>query len=288
MPDNKAKVGRRSSKNLYQPASWRLIVSGDADGPTNMANDEAILESVAAGDSRPTLRFYGWDPASMSLGHRQPWDDVDFDRCAELGWDVVRRPTGGRAILHVDELTYSICAPVSEPRVHGSVLESYQRLSEALIAGLKLMGLDPAKAKPYYEDTGSSGPACFDGPSNYEITIGQRKLIGSAQVRKKNVVLQHGTLPLFGEITRVADGLWFDLPGQRNALMNRLYYRASTLELALGRTIEFSEAVSTMRQGFTKALNLEFTEAGLSETEIARALELRAEKYANDAWTKRV
>ncbi|MEW5989181.1 MAG: lipoate--protein ligase family protein [Chloroflexota bacterium] len=275
-------------KESYPPAAWRLIQTGFQNGPSNMALDEAILEAVAAGDSPPTLRFYGWQPTCLSLGYGQNWEAADFDACARLGWDVVRRPTGGRAILHVDELTYSVCAPVNEPRVQGGVLESYQRLSEALLRGLKLMGLEPARAKPYYEDRGEPGPACFDGPSNYEITIGQRKLVGSAQVRKQGVVLQHGTLPLFGDVTRIALALFFDLPGQRLAVQSRLHYRATTLEQSLGRWVAFDEAAHFMRQGFEQALGLTLLESLPTPQELERAAALQAEKYATDRWTKRI
>ncbi len=272
----------------YEPATWRLLLTGLQDGATNMAIDEAILEAVAVGESPPTLRFYGWQPACLSLGMAQPWDDADLERCADLGWDVVRRPTGGRAILHVDELTYSVCAPEGEPRVHGGVLESYQRLSTALAQGLKAIGLDPQRAQAVYEDRGTAGPACFDGPSHYEITIGQRKLVGSAQMRKKGVVLQHGTLPLYGDITRIAEALYVDAPGQRMAIVSRLNYRATTLEASLGRRVEFEEAVQTMRQGFSDALNLTLAVGELSAAEMQRAATLREEKYASRDWTERV
>jgi lipoate-protein ligase A len=253
-----------------------------------MAIDEAILEAVAAGDVPPTLRFYGWDPPCLSLGRGQPWDEADLDRCAELGWTVVRRPTGGRAILHTDELTYSVCAPKTEPRVAGKVLESYQRLSYALAHGLKLMGLDPYRARTYYTDQGDPGPACFDGPSDYEITIGQRKLVGSAQMRRQGVVLQHGTLPLSGDITRVAQGLYVDLPGQRQAIALRLQYRATTLEASLARPVSFSEVEVFMRRGFAEALNLTLEAGQLSGRELDRAAAIRAEKYATEDWTMRV
>jgi lipoate-protein ligase A len=267
---------------------WRFLETGWQDGPTNMAVDEAILEAVAAGESRPTLRFYGWQPACLSLGYGQAWDVADMAACGERGWDVVRRPTGGRAILHVDELTYSVCAPVDEPRVHGGVLESYQRLSGALLTGLRLIGLEPARAKPYYQDQGEPGPACFDGPSNYEITVGQSKLVGSAQVRKLGVVLQHGTLPLYGDITRIVHGLYFELPGQRLAAQARLRYRATTLEASLGRRVEYDQAAGELREGFAQTLNLELVEGGLTEKEAARAEVLRREKYGSGEWTKRL
>jgi len=108
-----------------------------------MAVDEAILEGVCSGNSQPTLRLYAWQPACLSLGYAQPFSEVDSEALAAKGWDIVRRPTGGRAILHVDELTYAVIAPDTDPRVAGSVLDSYLRLSEALLEALRLIGLSP-------------------------------------------------------------------------------------------------------------------------------------------------
>ncbi|MCB8959607.1 MAG: lipoate--protein ligase family protein [Ardenticatenales bacterium] len=272
----------------YEPASWRLLITGLRRGPENMAIDEAILEAVAAGEAPPTLRFYGWEPACLSLGYAQEAELVDFDACEELGWDVVRRTTGGRAILHVDELTYSVCAPAGSSRVKGDVIESYQRLSLALVAGLKLMGLNPERAKPYYQDAGAKGPACFDGPSNYEIMVGGRKLIGSAQVRRHGMVMQHGTLPLAGDITRIAKGLYVDYPGQRMAIENRLRFRATTLLQSGGQGYDFARAADTMAQGFAQALNLTLEPGELTAKELARAAELEREKYASSEWTERI
>lgn len=269
-------------------AEWRLILPAVHDGPTNMAIDEAIADSVRDGASLPTLRFYGWSPPCLSLGRAQPWDVADLDRCAALGWDVVRRPTGGRAVLHIDELTYSVAAPESEPRVKGGVLESYRRLSAALYNGLHALGIEPERALPYYADRGATGPACFDGPSDYEVTIAQRKLIGSAQQRRTGVVLQHGSLPLFGDVTRVRLGLRFETEGQRTALENRLRWRATTLSEALGGDVPTLEETATvLRQGFEQTLAIVFVESGLTSAEKERVVHIRAEKYANEAWTKR-
>jgi lipoate-protein ligase A len=167
-------------------------------------------------------------------------------------------------------------------------VESYQRLSEALLAGLQLLGLEPARARPVYQDQGELGPACFDGPSHYEITVGQSKLLGSAQTRKLGVVLQHGAVPLYGDITRIVQALYFDAPGQRLAVQARLNYRATTLAASLGRRVEYEAAATAMRQGFAQALSLELAEESLSEGEKIRAEALRDEKYAAASWTKRL
>ncbi|MCI0578843.1 MAG: lipoate--protein ligase family protein [Chloroflexi bacterium] len=284
-------LGRRPVKReSYEPATWRFLATSLGDGPTHMAVDEAILEAVAAGDSPPTLRFYGWQPACLSLGYEQEWDLADLDRCQELGWDVVRRPTGGRAILHGDELTYSLCTLLDDPRVRGELHDSYEKLSAGLVRGLNLLGLEPARARPYYEDRGLPGPAAFDGPyaEEHAITLGQRRLMTSVQLRRDGAVLQQGSLPLVGDITRIAEAFYFDLPGQRTAMVNRLGYRATTLELVLARVVSFEEAAGSLRQGFAEALNLALEPGQLSEREKARAETLRAEKYINLAWTRRV
>jgi lipoate-protein ligase A len=279
----------------YPVAEWRLLHTDERDGATNMAIDEAVLEAVAAGQVPPTLRFYGWRPPCLSLGFSQPAAEVDREACAQRGWDIVRRPTGGQAILHIDELTYSICAPQHEPRVAGGVVESYGRLAAGLLAGLRLIGLEPAQAKPAYpESQGGSGPACFDGPARYEITVelpdreGEmvpRKLVGSAQSRRLGGVLQHGTLPLRGEITRIVDGLAFGSPEGREAARLRLGGRALTLETALGRPVTFAETAEALAAGFARALNLRLAPGELRKTEWEAAARIRDQKYADDAWT---
>lgn len=272
----------------YPTGRWRLIITGAGDGALNMAVDEAILEAVSVGASPPTLRFYQWQPPCLSLGYRQPSSVVDQERCAAAGWDVVRRPTGGRAILHSDELTYSVIAPAGEPRVRGTVLESYRRISKALLTGLRTIGLTSFEAPRDPSVSGTDGPACFDGPSSYEITHAGRKLVGSAQVRKKNVILQHGTLPLEGDVGRVADALRFDEPEKRAQMAAELQLKATTLTTALGRNVTFDEVTDALIAGFTESLNLALEEGVLSDSEMASAYELRGEKHANPAWVLRL
>jgi len=270
----------------YPAADWRLLKTGLADGATNMAIDEAILWAVAEGESRPTLRFYGWQPPCLSIGYNQSMEDeVDVGRCRESGIDFVRRATGGRAILHTDELTYSVVAPQAEPRVAGGVLESYRRLSVGLVAGLRALGLAVAQVES--ADTKGKSAACFDAPSNYEITVGGKKLLGSAQVRKKRVVLQHGSLPLEGDIARIFDFLKVSSEERREELKQELRARATSLELALGRVVPFKEMARHLAAGFAQALNLQLIPGQLSEHELTLAEKLRREKYAAREWNFR-
>ncbi|MBN1564187.1 MAG: lipoate--protein ligase family protein [Anaerolineae bacterium] len=266
----------------------RLVITPATDGPMNMAIDQAIMEAVAQERVPRTLRFFAWEPACLSLGYMQPLSDSDQDRLAARGWDIVRRMTGGRAILHVDELTYSVACKAGDPLVAGSIVESYRRLSGALLHGLNILGADADANKRAKQSGGTIGPVCFEVPSRYEITFSGKKLIGSAQVRKMGAVLQHGTLPLTGDITRICDGLVFPDDQEREIARQRVASRATTLEEVLHRIISWEDAIQAMRRGFEETFDLTFEIAdSLTPEELQRAEELRALRYAHDEWTGR-
>ncbi len=252
----------------------------------NMAVDHAILEAVAAGNAPPTLRLYAWQPACLSLGYAQPFADVDVERLALFGWDVVRRMTGGRAILHADELTYSVALPGDHALVAGDIISSYRRLSKALVAGLRMLGVTP-QADRRATDPKHTGPVCFDVPSHYEITVQEKKLVGSAQVRKFGGVLQHGALPLDGDMTRIVDALAFEDETQREHERAQLRRRALTLSAAIGRPVGWEEAAAIITRGFQNTFAIVFSTENLSADELARAEALRDDQYASDAWTRR-
>ncbi|GAB4536524.1 MAG: lipoate--protein ligase family protein [Anaerolineales bacterium] len=264
------------------------MISPPARGAWNMAVDEAILEAAGRGEVPPTLRLYAWEPPCLSLGYAQPFEDVDLDGLRSNGWEVVRRPTGGRAILHTDELTYAICGPHDVPLLQGSVLESYHRISVALLNALHLLGA-PAESAPAPQVAPGSdpkGPVCFEVPSSYEITASGKKLIGSAQARKQIGVLQHGSLPLYGDLTRITRALSFPNEASRQRAAERLMRRATTLEGVLGRRITWPEAAQAFMNAFGEVLSLKMGD--LTAGERARAEEILAEKYAHPAWTTRV
>jgi lipoyl(octanoyl) transferase len=286
-----------ASDNPFARAEWRLLITPPADGARNMAIDEAILEASTGGEALPTLRLYAWVPPCLSLGYAQPVAEVDLPRLASFGWDLVRRPTGGRAILHTDELTYSVLGPQIEPRLAGGVLESYFRLSQALLHALHLLDV-PAQAQeksivspsptPVTSGTSSTPPICFEVPSSYEITAGGKKLIGSAQARRKSGVMQHGSLPLCGDLTRITQALIFANEGQRHAAAVRLLARATTLEDVLNRKVSWETATQAFINAFQEVLTIELQPAGLTPLEESRADELVAEKYADAVWTFKI
>ncbi len=270
----------------YEAATWRLIVDGEADGPSNMAIDEAILSAVIDGTSPPTLRFYGWSPPCVTLGRSQALADADLARCRAAGVDVVRRPSGGQAILHTDELTYSVALCQTDPHAEAGVLASYRRLSEGLLAGLHRLGVGAIQAIDKKQPLDEPTPVCFEVPSDYEITAGGRKLVGSAQWRSRGGVLQHGTLPLHGDLLRIVDYLVFD-DEQRAVRRRSLRARAVTLEEAFGRVLPFTQVAEALADGFARALNLTLVPGRLSDLERALAAQLRRERYTNPDWTGR-
>ena len=271
------------------PHHWRLIQSPPASGGWNMALDEAVLEAVGRGESLPTLRFYAWDPPCISLGAAQPIRDVDVKRLRMKRWDLVRRSTGGRAILHTDELTYAVIAPIDNPHLAGGVLDSYRHLSAGLVAGLQHMGMsveiEPEKQLTEEE---RGNPVCFQAPSAYEITVEQKKLLGSAQVRRRFGILQHGTLPLKGDITRICEVLQFDSEEDRTSAADALQNRAATAEELLGKPLSWETAAQAMSEGFRQALDLQLESEDPTPGELARAEELQGERFANSQWTERV
>lgn len=263
----------------YPQAVWRLIIErAPRTGVWNMALDEAIMDAVALGDALPTLRFYAWEPPCLSLGKRQPLDGVDLARCRADGVDVVRRATGGFAILHTDELTYSIAVLPEDPRANGAILDAYRKLSQGLLAGLRLLGAEPAMNPVVPGGVHNASAACFEMPSAYEIVVGHQKLIGSAQARPHGRVLQHGSLPLAGDIARVVPYLAYEHEEERAALAAHLRERATTISDALGRAVSYDEAAEAMARGFASALNLTFEPGEPSAAELAVAEQRLAEK----------
>ncbi len=268
--------------------TWRLLITSPARGAWNMALDEAILEHIGRGASLPTLRLYAWDPACLSLGHAQPFADVDTARLQAHGWEVVRRVTGGRAILHTDELTYSVIAPNDEPRVAGTVLESYNRLAQALLLAVQTLELPVEMKEGKPAEPFSQNPVCFEVPSTYEITVDGKKLIGSAQARKKEGVLQHGSLPLTGDLTRICQALAFKNETAREEAARRLLARAATVESSLGRVVSWETAAQAFIHAFEAQLGLTLERGELSPSETERTEELVAKKYDHPSWTERV
>lgn len=268
---------------------WRLIVDKHRRGPVNMAIDEAILLSVMEGRQPPTLRLYGWEPFCLSMGYGQRVREIDRQRLEDRGWDIVRRPTGGRAILHGDEVTYSISLPIDHPLAEGDVVESYRKISRGLMTALQHIGLSPRSERQdeNYLREAKKGPVCFEVPSHYEITAGGLKLIGSAQVRRKEGILQHGSLPLYGDVGRITDALVYESDGERSAAADIVRQRATTLSSVLDRRVSWDSVAQAVARGFSETFDVDICDSALTDDERQRAEELLYDVYENPAWIEK-
>ncbi|HEU5013295.1 MAG TPA: lipoate--protein ligase family protein [Roseiflexaceae bacterium] len=258
--------------------NWRLLIDAPADGAMNMARDEALLHAHAAGMTPPTIRLYQWQPACLSLGRFQRSGDVDWEACARGGVDVVRRLSGGRALLHADELTYAVIARTDHPLFagRGSILHSYHDISLALLHGLQRLGV-AAELAPAARRRAVS-MACFDTPAAFELTVGGRKLVGSAQARREGVLLQHGALPFSPHAARLQSLLTCAIPDLNTTMM--------TLDEALERPANAATVADALVAGFQAAWNIALEPGTLIPEEQTLEHELRASRYANAAWTR--
>ncbi len=268
---------------------WRLLFSGPAQGPWNMALDEAILECVGEKLSPPTLRLYAWDPPCLSLGFSQPITDIDLPVLKHNGWQLCRRPTGGRAILHTDELTYAVIGPLDDPLLRGGVLESYRRIAAALQNTLTGLGLQARADKEYDLPAGTKSQAavCFEAPSNYEITVQGKKIFGSAQARKAHSVLQHGSLPLYGDLTRITTVVRHPDKKSREIAAQRLLEHAATVEMILHTRITWQKAADAFVEAFENTLDISLQPGQLTAEEKHRAAVLLKEKHSTQQWLEK-
>jgi lipoyl(octanoyl) transferase len=258
--------------------SWRLLVTEPADGATNMAIDEALWRARQTGEGPPTLRFFAWAPPTVSLGYGQPLDrHVDLGACRRLGVGLVRRPTGGSAIYHDGperELTYSVVATAEDLGVGADLLETYAWIARALTRGLRALGA-AAEMVPERPPDGPAPAFCFARTGVFEIEIGGRKLVGSAQRRQGSSFLQHGAILLAADAPRLRELF----PTTRDPLAT-----LTTLEAALGRRPAFDEVARALAEAFEAEHALDLRPGGLTPTETARVAALVDERYASDAW----
>jgi lipoate-protein ligase A len=259
-------------------SSWRLLVTAPVDGATNMAIDEAVWRGRQAGTSPPTIRFFAWAPPCLSLGYGQPLDgSVDTEACRRLGVGIVRRPTGGGAIYHDGperELTYSVAATAADLCIGADLLQTYHWIGRALLRGLNALGA----GAEIVAVGGGAGPApafCFARTGAFEIEVGGRKLVGSAQRRRGTSFLQHGAVLLGADEPRLRTLF----PATRDPLSTM-----TTLHAATGRRPSFDEVALALAAAFEREHGLSLAPGGLSDEETADVDTLVADKYGTDAW----
>ncbi len=235
-----------------------FIDTGFNNAFTNMAIDEVLLSSRV-----PILRFYQWEPCAVSIGRYQDLDDIDIEYCTENSIDVVRRITGGKAVLHENELTYSFI--IDKEMMPRSIIESYKIISSAIIQGLRTLGLNPEMNRLKVENR--DNPVCFREPSFNELTINRKKFVGSAQVRKRGKLLQHGSI-LTGIDTEKHSGCFKEKPEADD-----LRRRIACID------IPEKKLKSAIKHGFSGYFNTNLCERSLCNEELSEADELARVKY---------
>ena len=260
---------------------WRFIDSGINNGFLNMAIDEAMLTAHLHERIPPTLRIYRWNPSTLSIGNFQDLERVaDYGKCSELGIDIVRRLTGGRAVFHQNELTYSVVVS-SEYGFPKSIMGSYRILCEGLIAAYRILGLEVDLVR---DESGLSSPACFTSISSADITFQGRKIAGSAQFRKGNTILQHGSLPICLDTELFFSILKFPSNAVRCKTLAAFNRKATSLREILGNQICWQKLKEALFEGFQQALDIHLCQDVLTQEEIYISEKLAREKYSSIAW----
>ncbi|MBN1156015.1 lipoate--protein ligase family protein [Candidatus Woesearchaeota archaeon] len=244
---------------------FRLLLTGHNSGAMNMAIDEAVMTHISEGKVLPTIRLYGWRPSAITIGYFQSMrEEVDLEKCRELGIDFIRRITGGGAVFHENEATYSIIAP--ENYFSEEILESYKQICSGITTGLKKLGLEAAFA-----------------PLN-DIVVKGKKVSGNAQTRRMNCILQHGTVLIDVDVKKMFSLLIVPDEKIRSKMINNVEERVTGINKETGRNHGFQEVVNALTDGFREALNLELCSGELSPSEKEMAERLAKEKYSKDEW----
>lgn len=268
---------------------WLSYDTGPSDAYTNMAIDEVLLNRIQGGEERPVLRFYTWSSPAISVGYFQNIrKEFDLELCRERHWDLVRRLTGGRAVFHDHELTYSLLVPMHFPDLPGNIRESYRYLSQGFLLGLRELGaeaelvsLQNTKGGP--RKSSAKSPDCFASPSRHEISVGGKKIMGSAQRRIASGILQQGSIMIstrrFHEFYEVflknTDKIERDIrPGST----------MTSLHEALQRDIPLNVIKKAILCGFEKALGVRFVDQELTKDEKIEANGLVFSRYKRSDW----
>lgn len=271
---------------------WNFINTGSKNPYYNMAMDEALLNFVSRGEIDPVIRFYTWNPATLSIGYFQRLQkEIDIDKVKEKGYGLVRRQTGGRGVLHDKELTYSVIVPESHPNMPSTVTEAYKIISQGLLEGFKNLGFETYFAIPRSKEERDKlkqprSSVCFDAPSWYELVVEGRKIAGSAQTRQKGVILQHGSILQDIDIDDLFDMFIFKNERLKAKMKENFVQKAVAINDISNQHITLSEMENAFESGFKKGLNIDFKPLELTEKQKEEVQELE-EKYRSEAWMYR-
>jgi lipoate-protein ligase A len=256
-------------------------MSGIGSPYENMAIDEALFDAACA-SGVPALRFYGWTPPTASLGFAQraseALDFAEMDR-RHVAW--VRRPTGGRTVLHDMEVTYSVSIPQSDPLYTLGLETSYKWICGPIIAGLLSVGVSAALAP--HGSTGFMSASCFTAPGTTDIIAGHRKIVGSAQMRTRDGFLQHGSVILKTDLEKL-----FAVVRTCQSDAQEVSLRAARLMTSVSdethRAVSFREMASALAAAFSTAEGIRLVPDSLTARETASSLDIVARKYGREDW----
>jgi len=260
-----------------QAKKWRFLDTGKGSAFFNMALDEVMLGAIGRGESPPAFRVYEWDPAAVTVGYSQSIGDaVDLARCTADRIDVAKRPTGGREVYHDDEIAYSVIASQDDQYFGGTLAETYRSVSRVLCDALNRIGVDAEIAR----GTGERGrPArrnapCFGSTSRFEIVVGGKKLVGSAQRRIGELFLQQGSILTGPGQERIA--LYLKDGGDARLIRERLQRKSVHLRLVLGDSFSRGSLVDALRESLEKAVGGSIVSGPPSREETEAAVTLAA------------
>lgn len=249
---------------------WRLLQTGMNTASVNMAIDRAILVANSEGKVPPTVRLYGWVPPAISIGYFQSLtEEVDIDACKKFGVEYVRRITGGGAVFHDKELTYSIVIPESHPELPKNIIKSYGRICGAIIKGLHRLEIESEYA-----------------PIN-DIIVNGRKISGSAQTRKARTVLQHGTILMDVDVDTMFSLLKVPNEKIKDKLITDVKQRVTSIKHIWGREAQFEEVARAMKQGFEEEFHIKLVEGTLTKEELLRAKKFEKDCFSSKDWNHR-
>ena len=270
--------------------TWRFIDSGNCSPSFNMALDEALLDWNSQGKFPPVIRFYGWNPATLSIGYFQKVEkEIDMEAVRNQNVGFVRRPTGGRAVLHEHELTYSVIVPESHPEMPKTVMEAYRIISEGILKGFHQLGLDAHFAVPQTKEDREAlksphTAVCFDAPSWYELVVEGRKVAGSAQTRQKGVILQHGSILIDVDEDKLFSLFKFPNDRVKERMQRSFKNKAVAINEISPKKVTLEEVKQAFEVGFAEGLNITLEPYQLTADEMSVVMDIAKTRYENDEW----
>ena len=270
--------------------TWRFIDSGNSSPSYNMALDEALLDWHSEGEIPPTIRFYGWDPATLSIGYFQNvHKEINLDEVKKHELGFVRRPTGGRGVLHEHELTYSVIVSENHPKMPPTVTEAYRVISEGILKGFQTLGLDadfsiPKTAEERNDLKSPRSAVCFDASSWYELVVEGRKVAGSAQTRQKGVILQHGSILLEIDEDKLFSLFHYSSDRVKERMKNAFRKKAVAINDMVDQPVKIDEAKTAFFQGFEEGLSIKLEPHELTTEERSYVEQIMHDRYSTDEW----